>query len=191
MAKIKEQDVLKQLRDPKTKRRAFEEVVRQYGSTIYWQIRHMVTGHDDADDVLQNTFLKAWNNIDSFKGDSLLSTWIYRIAYNESVTFLQRTRELQNIDSFYTDDDTSGDKASVTFQIESDEFIDGDEVNMLLHKALLLLPPKQKAVFTMKYFDDLKYEEISEITGTSIGALKASYHLAVEKITKFIKVYDG
>jgi len=164
------------LKDPSTRRRAFETMVNHYSRTLYWQIRHIVVDHDDADDVLQNTFLKAWNNIESFRGDSKLTTWLYKIAYNESITFLKQKKEAISIDT---------EEGGVVNQLESDEFFDGDETQKLLQQAIDTLPAKQKAVFTMKYYEEMKYEDMSEVTGTSIGALKASYHLAVEKITKF------
>lgn len=176
MSKFDENAILTKLKEPSTRRRAFEEMVNHYSRTLYWQIRHIVVDHDDADDVLQNTFLKAWNNIESFRGDSKLTTWLYKIAYNESMTFIKQKKEHLSIDS---------EEGGVVNSLESDEYFDGDETQILLQQAIDTLPNKQKAVFTMKYFDEMKYEEMSEITGTSVGALKASYHLAVEKITQF------
>lgn len=176
MNKFDEATILSRLKDPSTRRRAFEEVVNHYSRSLYWQIRHIVVDHDDADDVLQNTFLKAWSNIESFRGDAKLNTWLYKIAYNESVTFLKQKKEAMSIDS---------EECGVVNTLESDEYFDGDETQMLLQQAIDTLPAKQKSVFTMKYFDEMKYEDMSQITGTSVGALKTSYHLAVEKITKF------
>lgn len=176
MSRFEESTILSRLKDPSTRRRAFEEMVNHYSRPLYWQIRHIVVDHDDADDVLQNTLLKAWSNIESFRGDAKLNTWLYKIAYNESVTFLKQKKEAISIDS---------EEGCVANTLESDEFFDGDETQQLLQQAIDTLPAKQKAVFTMKYFDEMKYEDMSDITGTSVGALKASYHLAVEKITKF------
>lgn len=176
VSKFDESSILLKLKDSSTRRRAFEEVVNHYSSSLYWQIRHIVVDHDDADDVLQNTFLKAWSNIDSFRGEAKLNTWLYKIAYNESITFLKQKKDAISIDS---------EEGGVAHSLESDKYFDGDETQMLLQQAIETLPAKQKAVFTMKYFDEMKYEDMSEVTGTSIGALKASYHLAVEKITKF------
>ena len=176
MSRFDESNILQKLQDSSTRRRAFEEIVNHYSRTLYWQIRHIVVDHDDADDVLQNTFVKAWINIESFRGDSKLSTWLYKIAYNESITFLKQKKEVLSIDS---------EEGGIVNTLESDEFFDGDATQILLQEAIDTLPHKQKAVFTMKYFDEMKYEDMSQITGTSIGALKASYHLAVEKITKF------
>lgn len=178
MAKFDENDILAKLKEPRTKRKAFETIVNAFSRQLYWQIHHILQNHEDTDDVLQNTFMKAWNGIDSFNGDSALSTWLYRIAYNESISWVKKNKELESID----DEDFTGHNTFV-----ADEYFDGDNTQLLLQQALSTLPAKQKQVFCMKYFEDKKYEEISSIVGTSVGALKASYHLAVEKITKFIK----
>lgn len=183
MSKYDEDSIIELLRDKNTKRKAFEEVVNHYSRTLYWQIRHIVVNHDDSDDVLQNTFLKAWKNIDGFAGDSKISTWLYRIAYNESITFLNQKKETCSLTEDCDDDEHTG----YAMQIESGDYIDGDKTQMMLQTAIAQLPAKQKAVFTMKYFNEMKYEEIAEVTSTSVGALKASYHLAVEKITNFVK----
>lgn len=178
MAKIDEQDILKKLQNPQTKRRAFEAIVNAYSRQLYWQIHHLLQNHDDTDDVLQNTFIKAWKGINSFKGDAALFTWLYRIAYNESITFLKQRRQMTSID----DEDFVEQPNFV-----ADEYFDGNETEQVLMQAVSTLPAKQRQVFCMKYFEDKKYEEISSIVGTSIGALKASYHIAVEKITNFVK----
>ena len=178
MAKIDEQELVKQLQEPHTRRRAFETVVNTYSRRLYWQIHHLLQNHDDTDDVLQNTFIKAWKGIESFKGDSALFTWLYRIAYNESITFLKQQKQMTSID-----DEDFTEQASFT----ADEYFDGEETENLLMQAVSTLPAKQRQVFCMKYFEDRKYEDISDIVGTSVGALKASYHIAVEKITNFIK----
>jgi len=139
----------------------------------------MVLVHDDANDVMQNTFLKAWNGIDSFRGDSLISTWLYRIATNESLTFLtnKRLKNLQSMD----------DEESLMFQnLQADSYFDGNEVEQKLQEAILTLPEKQRLVFNMKYFEDITYEEMESILGTSVGALKASFHHAVKKIERFL-----
>lgn len=178
MARIDEHDILNRLRDSSTKRRAFEEVVRGYSRQLYWQIHYMLHNHEDTDDVLQNTFVKAWKGVDNFNGDSEILTWLYRIAYNESITFLKQRRQMVSID----DEDCNMEATFV-----ADEFFDGDEAEELLMQAVSTLPAKQRQVFCMKYFEDRKYEEISSIVGTSVGALKASYHIAMEKITNFVK----
>lgn len=181
MASIPSEDpqLVAQLRDPATVRQAFSEVIRRYSEPLYWQIRRMVQSHDDANDLLQNTFLKAWQSIENFRGDARLSTWLYKIAINESITFLAQERRRQNISL----DDQGAALAAV---IEADTNIDGDRLAVNLRKAIASLPEKQRLVFNMKYFDDMKYEDMSQILGTSVGALKASYHLAVKKIEQII-----
>jgi len=181
MSKFNEEDTLKRLQDPKTQHRAFEEIVGHYGQPLYWQIRRLVVDHDDADDVLQNTFIKAWTNITSFRGESKLSTWLYKIAYNESITFLNHKREQMSLDEV---------GSMVAETLESDPYFDGDETQTMLQAAIASLPDKQKAVFNMKYFDEMKYEEMSEILETSVGALKTSYHIAVKKIEQFFQQGD-
>lgn len=178
MAKIDEKDILKRIQAPKSKRKAFEEIVNAYSRQLYWKIHYMVQNHDDTDDVLQNTLVKAWRGLDNFKGDSALFTWLYRIAYNESITFLKQRKQMMSID-----DEDFVEQANFV----ADEYFDSDETQEMLMQAVSTLPPKQRQVFCMKYFEDRKYEEISELVGTSVGALKASYHIAVEKITFFIK----
>jgi len=173
-----EQELVARLQDEKTRRAAFEEMVNRYSRRLYWQIRHFVVDHDDTDDILQNVFLKAWNNIGAFKGDSQLFTWLFRIAHNESVTFISKKREAMSIDDM---DD------GIANTLASDDYFDGDKTQILLQEAIASLPEKQRAVFTMKYYDEMKYEDMAEITGTSVGALKASYHIAVQKITAYLK----
>lgn len=174
-----EDEIVIRLRDPDRQREAFGQVVARYGEKLYWQIRKMVLNHDDANDLLQNTFLKAWTNIDYFRGDAKLSTWLYKIAINECITFLNRQRTLNNISI----DDTD---VFLLERLKGDEYFDGDAAQLKLQQAILTLPEKQRAVFNMKYFDDMKYEEMSEIFGTSVGALKASYHHAVKKVEEFL-----
>jgi RNA polymerase sigma-70 factor (ECF subfamily) len=169
------------LQDPHKQREAFEEVVRTYSPQLYWQIRRLVFSHDDADDLLQNTFLKAWSNLNTFRGDSRLSTWLYRIALNESLTFLRQKREELALDD---------PEASIISNLQSDPYFDGDETDYQLQQALSTLPDKQRAVFNMKYYQEMKYEEMSDILHTSVGALKASYHIAVKKIEAFFANID-
>ena len=169
-----------QLLDPKTQRSAFGEVVRQYSEQLYWQIRRIVLTHEDANDVLQNTFLKAWTNIDNFRGDAKLSTWLYKIAINESITFVNKKKVMNQLS---IDDDES----FLVNQLESDEWFDGDEAQITLQKAIASLPEKQRLVFNLRYYDEMKYDEMSEILGTSEGALKASYHHAVKKIEQYLE----
>ncbi|MCH5221560.1 MAG: RNA polymerase sigma factor [Muribaculaceae bacterium] len=172
-----------QLRDPATVRSAFNELIRLYSEPLYWQIRRMVDSHDDANDLLQNTFMRAWSSIENFRGEAKLSTWLYKIAINESLSFIERERRRAKIS---LDDD----EASVAATLPADTDIDGDELARHLRKAIEQLPEKQRLVFNMKYFDDMKYEEISEILGTSVGALKASYHLATKKIEQYFDNLD-
>ena len=175
--------LLEQLTDQKTQHKAFETVVRQYSEQLYWQIRRFVLSHDDADDVLQNTFVKAWQGIGSFHGDSKLSTWLSRIAINESLDFLRRQK---NIVTLSTDDEGLG----IANTLLADEYFDGDETEALLQEAIAQLPEVQRTVFLLRYYDNMKYSDISRTLGTSEGALKASYHIAVKKISEFFKLHD-
>lgn len=174
-----ETEIISQLQDPARQRQVFSQIVAQYSEKLYWQIRKMVISHDDTNDVLQNTFLKAWANLDYFRGESKLSTWLYRIAVNESITFLNK----QNSQNKTSIDEVDSHLLS---KLESDDWIDGDALQLKLQKAILTLPDKQRLVFNMRYYDDLKYEEISDILGTSVGALKASYHHAAKKIEDYL-----
>lgn len=175
--------LVERLRDPDSSRQAFTEVIARYSEPLYWQIRRMVQNHADTDDLLQNTFMKAWTSLDNFRGDARLSTWLYKIAINESLSFLEKERKRQNLS---IDDDAS----AVIRTIEADEWVDGDELKMKLRKAIATLPEKQRLVFNMKYYDDMKYEDMSKILGTSVGALKTSYHLAVKKIEQYFSNND-
>ncbi len=161
------------------KEQAFKQILSEYKEKLYWQIRRIVISHHDTDDVLQNTFIKIWNNINNFRGDSKLYTWLYRIATNESIAFLNTKKRK----SFFTGDNNNIKLANY---LESDVYFDGNEIQKKLQKAILQLPDKQRLVFNMKYFDDLKFNEISEILDTSTGALKASYHIAVKKIKEYL-----
>ena len=175
--------LIQQLADPKTQHKAFETAVRQYGEQLYWQIRRFVLSHDDANDVLQNTFVKAWQGIGSFHGDSKLSTWLSRIAINESLDFLRRQK---NIVTISADDEELG----VANTLMADEYFDGDETEAQLQEAIAQLPEVQRTVFLLRYYDDMKYSDISHMLGTSEGALKAYYHIAVKKISEFFKSHD-
>jgi RNA polymerase sigma-70 factor (ECF subfamily) len=179
MQQYTEVELVERLRNPSTIRDAFAEVVRLYGEKLYWQIRKMVLNHDDANDLLQNTFLKAWMNIDYFRGDAKLSTWLYKIAINECITFLNRQRSMNNISMNDSD-------VFLLERLKGDVYFDGDNAQMKLQEAILLLPEKQRLVFQMKYFEEMKYEDMSDILGTSVGALKASYHHAVKKVEEFL-----
>lgn len=176
-------DLIERLRKPETCRSAFNEVMRRYAEPLYRQIRRMVENHDDASDILQNSFLKAWQSIENFRGDAKLTTWLYKIALNESISHLQRERKRLSLSI----DDEEGHLVNL---IEADEWTDGEELLKKLRMAVASLPEKQRMVFNMKYYDDMKYEQISEILGTSVGALKASYHLAVKKIENYFANND-
>jgi RNA polymerase sigma-70 factor (ECF subfamily) len=177
---IPESILQQQLANHKTREKAFSQMVALYQERLYWHIRKMLLNHEDANDVLQNTFLKAWNGLDNFRGDSLLSTWLYRIATNESLTFLtSKHARAAMANTSYEDE--------MLQNLTSNNYFDGNAAEKLLQEAILTLPAKQRLVFNMKYFDDITYEEMEKITGTTVGALKASYHHAVKKITDFIE----
>lgn len=170
-----------QLKDPKTQRAAFGVIVRQYSEQLYWQIRRIVLTHEDANDVMQNTFLKAWNHIDSFQGESKIFTWLSRIAINESLDHLRRN----NHPTVSTEDDLS-----LVNTLQADPYFDGSEVEAMLQQAVATLPDVQRTVFQLRYFDEMKYSEMSQVLNTSEGSLKASYHIAVKKIADFFKSRD-
>lgn len=178
---IDEKALYKQLCDPSTKEAAFTRLVHEYQEPLYWQIRRIVLIHDDADDVLQNTFIKAWSAIDSFRQESRLQTWLFRIAINESLNHLSKKKQTQSLDQT---------ESSLAESLASDSYFDGDEVQQQFQAAIGSLPDKQRLVFNLKYFDDMKYEDMSHLLGTSIGALKASYHHAVRKISAFFEDND-
>lgn len=175
--------LIERLRDPSHCRKAFEEVIDKYSEPLYWQIRRMVINHDDTDDILQNTFMKAWMSLENFRGDARLSTWLYKIAINESLSHLEKERRRNNIS---LDDEES----LLVNMIEADEYFDGDELQKQFRKAIASLPEKQRLVFNMRYFDQMKYEQMSEVLGTTVGALKASYHHAVKKIEQYFSEID-
>lgn len=180
MHPIPEEELLAEFRDRATRDRAFTRIVQQYQQQVYFYVRRMVLDHDDANDVTQNVFIKAWKGLDQFKGNAKLSTWLYRIATNESITFINRSKRLAGIPMEEIEERLDG-------SLEADAYFDGDEIQRKLQTAVALLPEKQKAVFILKYFEDKKYQEMADITGTSVGALKASYHHAVQKIEKFLR----
>ena len=177
-----EKRIMELLRDKSQRESAFAVVVEHFKEQLYWQIRRMVLSHDDADDVLQNTFIKAWTGLDNFRGDSLLSTWLFRIANNETLNFLERARQTSSLD----DEVAMG----VAARLESDPYFDGDETQRLLQEAIASLPDVQRTVFTLRYYDNMKYSEMSKVLSTSEGALKASYHIAVQKVTAYVKAKE-
>lgn len=180
--KWNEQQIVEQLHDASRREAAFTLVVDHFKEQLYWQIRRMVLSHDDADDVLQNTFIKAWTGLEGFRGDAKLSTWLFRIANNETLNFLERQRQATSLDDAAA--------VGVAARLESDPYFDGDETARQLREAIAMLPDKQRQVFNLKYFDEMKYEDMSELLGTSVGALKASYHHAVKKISDFFQSRD-
>lgn len=175
-APIDEKKLVKQLQDKATASQAFGVLLKMYSQPVYWQIRKMVMSHDDANDLVQNVFIKAWNNLHNFRGDAKLSTWLFKIAINESINFINKEKQRLQMSE-------DSDEEYLLNNIEADEYFDGDEIQKELQKAIAALPEKQRLVFNMRYYDDMKYEEMSEILGTSVGALKASYHHAVKKVT--------
>jgi RNA polymerase sigma factor (sigma-70 family) len=168
-----------ELLNPKTQNNAFQVLVQEYQKPLYHHIRTIVLNHDDADDVLQNTYVKVFRFLKDFKGDSKLFSWIYRIATNEAISFLNQKAKKHNTTS-------EAVQTKIVNNLQADVYFDGDEIQLKLQKAIVQLPEKQQLIFKMKYFEELKYEEISEILGTSVGALKASYHHAVKKIEGFM-----
>jgi RNA polymerase sigma factor (sigma-70 family) len=176
---LEDKELLSKIRNPETRNYGFNLLVREYQKRVYWHTRKMVIDHDDADDLTQEIFIKIHRYIDGFREDAQLFTWIYRIATNECLSFLQRKKRR----FFLPIGDVEGE---LTTKLENTSGLSGDEIQLKLQKALLKLPDKQRLVFNMKYFDDMPYEQISEITNTSVGALKASYHHAVKKIEYFL-----
>ena len=177
------QELIRRLRHPDTVREAFAEVVHLYSEPLYKQIRRMVPTHDDAADILQNTFMKAWSSLENFRGEARLSTWLYKIAINESLSFLARDSRHSHVS--LDDRDSAGANS-----LQADAPLDGDDLAARLRCAIDTLPEKQRLVFNMRYYDQMKYEDMSNILGTSVGALKASYHLAVKKIEQFFESTD-
>ena len=176
---MEEKEFIAQLLNPKTQNEAFKKLLSDYQRPLYNHIRNIVLNHDDADDVLQNTFIKVFRHLNNFKGESKLFSWMYRIATNEAITFL-------NLKAKRNGTTSEAMQTKLIENIQADTFFDGDEIQIKLQKAIVLLPEKQQLVFKMRYFEEIKYEDMSEILGTSVGALKASYHHAVKKIENFM-----
>lgn len=162
---------------------AFNQIVEEYSERLYWHVRRFVCSHEDTDDLLQNIFIKIWNSLSSFRGDSQIYTWLYRIATNETLNYLRKIRR-ENLICFEMVGDILANR------VDEDPYFNGDALQRELHKAIQRLPEKQRLVFNMRYFDELKYEDIAEITGTSVGALKASYHHAYNKIKEALEEAD-
>jgi RNA polymerase sigma factor (sigma-70 family) len=183
MKQVEDEEILSKFNDESTRNAGFNLLLQKYQQKIYWHIRRLVIDHDDADDLVQETFVKVWKNLQNFRSDSQLYTWIYRIATNESITFLNRKKSKNNISL----DDVN---VELSETLASSTYFDGDKAQRKLQQAILTLPEKQRLIFNMKYFDDMKYDEISEVLGTSVGALKASYHIAVKKIETILLNQD-
>ena len=175
-----EKDFIQELLNPKTQNAAFQKLLRDYQRPLYNHIRNIVLNHDDADDVLQNTFIKVFQYVKDFKGESKLFSWMYRIATNEAITFINQKAKRNGTTS-------EALQTKIVDNLKADTYFDGNEIQIKLQKAIALLPEKQQLVFKMRYYEEIKYEELSEILGTSVGALKASYHHAVKKIEDFVK----
>ena len=181
MPKLTDQEIIRLCRDPQQKERGFRVLVSTYKERTYWHIRRILIDHEDSKDITQDTFIKVWKNLDSFRGDSSLFSWIYRIGTNESLNFLRKMKNKATIPL---------DKVEFMLvnKLDQGDNLSGDEIEFKLQKALLDLPEKQRLVFNMRYFDDLKYQEISDILGTSVGGLKASYHHALKKVEEKLKL---
>lgn len=178
-AHIADEILVKEFQQSEKPEKVFEIILDRYATKVYWHVRRIVIRHEDADDVTQNTFIKVWKNLNGFRGDAKLYTWIYRIATNEALHFIQQKKQKLNISLNETGE-------ILLEQLYADSYFNGNQAELKLQEAILALPEKQRLVFNMKYFEHLKYEEISAILGTSVGALKASYHLAVKKIEKHL-----
>jgi len=180
---VDDAEILSKFQDEKTRNEAFNLLLKKYQQKLYWHIRRMVVDHDDADDLIQDTFIKVWKNLPGFRNDAQLYTWMYRIATNECITFLNKKKQKNNIPL----DDVAYDLADT---LADSSYFNGDQAQLKLQQAILTLPEKQRLVFNMKYYEDMKYEQMSEVLGTSVGALKASFHLAVKKIETFLLSKD-
>lgn len=176
---MEEKAFIQELLNPKTQNQAFQKLLSDYQRPLYHHIRNIVLNHDDADDVLQNTFVKVFRYLKDFKGESKLFSWMYRIATNEAITFINQKAKRNGMTS-------EALQSKIVGNLKADAYFDGNEIQLKLQKAIVLLPEKQQLVFKMKYFEEIKYEDMSEILGTSVGALKASYHHAVKKIEKYM-----
>jgi len=175
-----EKALIKALLDPTSKEEAFRDLVRTYQERLYWHIRKIVLNHEDADDVLQETFIKIFRNLDSFQGNSSLFTWMYRIATNESITHINRKKRKNKIS------DVEYNELALE-NLKSDVYFEGDTIQLKLQKAIATLPERQRMVFNMRYFDEMPYQEISDILGVTVGGLKSTYHIASQKIKVFLE----
>lgn len=179
MKHLPDEEILRLFRDESSRNLALQQLIDKYQQKLYWQIRKLVIDHDDADDVMQNTFIKIWKGLENFKEESQLFTWLYRIATNEALTFL-RQKQKQNTTSLHPIE------YQLSKSLESDEYFKGDAIQLKLQQAILSLPEKQRVVFNLRYYEEMPYEQMSEVLETSVGALKASYHHAAKKIEEYL-----
>lgn len=179
MANIPDSELLEQFRVPETREAAFTTIIKKYQERLYWHIRRMVVDHEDTNDVLQNVFIKSWKGLENFREDAQLYTWLYRIATNECLTFLEQQKKRKSISYDQLDE-------SLSNKVKEDQNFDANKLEWKLQLAIQKLPEKQRIVFTLRYYDEMPYEEMSKVLETSEGALKASYHHAVKKIEDFI-----
>ena len=177
---LSDDDILEMFHEPASQNKAFDLLVRKYQEQLYWVVRRLVIDHDDSNDIIQNVFIKVWNNLGTFREDSKLYTWLYRIAINESLGFLNSKR----MRIFVPFGDV---EKQLNQKLTDDNYFEGNEIQLMLQKALIKLPEKQRLVFNLRYYNEMPYEHMSEILGTSVGALKASYHLAMKKVEKYLK----
>lgn len=180
MIEYSDKELLEKFADEATRNYAFNLLVKKYQEKLYWHVRRMVVDHDDADDLVQDIFVKVWKSLEGFREDAKLYTWMYRIATNECITFLNKKKKRIFVPLVDVE-------AQLSKKMEHDPLFDGDKIQLKLQQAILTLPEKQRVVFHLKYYDEMKYEDMSEVLGTSVGALKASYHHAVKKIEDYIK----
>ena len=178
---ITDEEILAAFRNEATREKAFGWLLNKYQQRLYWQVRRMVIIHDDADDVMQNVLIKVWRHLENFRSDSSLHTWLYRISTNESLTFIEGKKKRTSV-SLDTEDTEDGPQ----IQIAADPYFNADDLEAKLQKAILTLPDKQRLVFNLRYYDEMPYEQMSEVLGTSVGALKASYHHAAKKIEHYL-----
>ncbi|GAB3636163.1 RNA polymerase sigma factor [Hymenobacter arcticus] len=181
---MEDSEILFKFQDPASRNLAFNQLIRKYQQKVYWHVRKMVVDHADADDLTQDVFVKVWKNLANFRQDAALFTWIYRIATNECLSFLQSKRR-----KFFLPLNDVG--AELAAKMEADPAIAGDEIELRLQRAILRLPDKQRLVFNLRYYDEMPYEQMAEVTGTSVGALKASYHHAARKIEEYVTKADN
>lgn len=179
LALAEDKQILALFRQESSRNEALSQLITRYQQRIYWHVRKIVISHDDSDDVLQNTFIKIWKGLENFKEESSLYTWIYRIATNEAISFL-RQKQSRNTTSIHSIE------YELSRNLESDNYFTGDEIQLRLQQAILTLPEKQRIVFNMRYYDEMPYEQMSDILETSVGALKASYHIAAKKIEQLL-----